>query len=68
MKPIFSKESVEVFNKLGDILSDEQKDSIVGFGSDMYSCGLVRGSMVAFCFAAIPVVAFELNRLLREHP
>ena len=68
MKPIFSKESREVFDKLRETLTDEQAESIVGFGGDMYSRALVEGAVVTLAFAATPAIVYILNRALREHP
>ena len=68
MKPIFPENEQKVFDKLRETLNDDQTESLVGFGADMYSMGLIKGAFVTLICTAIPTVIYGLNRLLRDHP
>lgn len=68
-KPIFSKLDAEVLMEdVIDGATDLERNAIKGFGADMYSKGLLKGSVVTLFFAMVPTAVYELNRLLREHP
>lgn len=66
MKRFATREQVQVFNKLGDVLDEAQQDSICVWGSELYANGLFKGALMTFGCALIPVIIAGASYIIRS--
>lgn len=66
MKRFATREQVQAFNKLGDVLNDLQQESVCAWGSELYANGLFKGALITFGCALIPVVISGVSYIIRS--
>ena len=67
MKGFATREQVQIFNKLVDVLDEAQRDSICAWGSELYANGLFKGALMTFGCALIPVIIAGANYIIRSN-